>query len=436
MKKIYALLIAVFLITPVFGQWNNLGSAGFTSGAVQYLQLDVRTGVPYIAYKDGAVAQKATVMKFNGGSWELVGSAGFSDGVARDQSLYVKGDSVFVAYSDDAHSDRCTVMLFDGTSWSPLGVPGFSYQSGYLSLAMDGDDLYFAFSGYVAGGYKTCVLKFNSGTSLWDEVGAPGFSDGDAWYQKLIIEDGNLYVSYKDFANGNKMTVMTFDGTDWIPVGTKGFTAGDADQGSLAVDGTTPYVAYKDVANGNKISVMKYDGSDWVNVGPTGFSTGAIYSASIVLYEGKPVVTYTDLGIDTKTVVKEFNGTDWVEIGMANISEGNAGSQTIAENNGVFYVSYRDDFMSGKASVMQYDLGLGTIANDKSIIEIYPNPVQNILNVQSEFTIKNIQIVDSYGKTVYSDSKSSISVEELASGIYIIQVITDSGTTVKKFIKE
>lgn len=435
MKKSILLLLALCLMVPTFAQWSNLGSAGFTSGGVQYLQLDVRTGVPYVAFKDGGLGERATVMKYSGGSWSLVGTAGFSEGVARDQSIYVKGDRVYVAYSDDAHSDKPTVMYYTGSSWAVIGTPGFSYQASYLSLAMDDEELYLAFSGFVGGGYKTCVERYNSVTMMWDPIGSPGFSAGDAWYQKLVIEDGKLYVSYMDLANGNKMTVMTFNGTNWEPVGSEGFTPGAADWSSLAVDGTTPYVAYRDGANGNKVSVMKFDGSSWVNVGSAGFSEGEVYSASITIFEGKPIVTYSDLGIDTKTVVKQFDGTNWVNLGMANISEGNASTQTIAQHEGVFYVAYRDFFEAGKASVIQFDAGLSTTEIEKQTLSIYPNPVQNVLNILTESTIQKIEIVDLSGNKIYTGNQNTVSVEGFAAGIYLVQVTTELGTVTERFTK-
>jgi len=46
---------------------------------------------------------------------------------------------------------------------------------------------------------------------------------------------------------------------DWQPVGSAAFSAGEAYCSSLAVNNGDVYVAYRDVANGNKVTVMKYE---------------------------------------------------------------------------------------------------------------------------------------------------------------------------------
>ncbi|XOF34768.1 MAG: hypothetical protein ACL93V_05630 [Candidatus Electrothrix sp. YB6] len=48
-------------------------------------------------------------------------------------------------------------------------------------------------------------------------------------------------MAYMDTANGNRISVMRFDGTSWIQVGAHGFSAGKIRDISLAVD-KSPYL--------------------------------------------------------------------------------------------------------------------------------------------------------------------------------------------------
>jgi hypothetical protein len=93
----------------------------------------------------------------------------------------------------------------------------------------------------------------------WETVGAAGFSAGLAHDLSLALDGDTPFVAYQDWANGNKTTVMKFDGTEWVNVGAAGFSAGGATYQSLALDDAgTPFVVYEDGTNGGKTTLMKY----------------------------------------------------------------------------------------------------------------------------------------------------------------------------------
>jgi hypothetical protein len=102
-------------------------------------------------------------------------------------------------------------------------------------------------------------MKFN-GTN-WVNVGNPGFSAGEAYYESLVFgPSGEPYVAYMDSLNSYEATLMKFDGNNWVSVGHPGFSAGNAGWTSLAFGPSgTPYVGYTDGANSWKTTVMKYD---------------------------------------------------------------------------------------------------------------------------------------------------------------------------------
>lgn len=79
--------------------------------------------------------------------------------------------------------------------------------------------------------------------------------------------------------------------------------------------------------------------------------------------------------------------------------------------------------------------------NSESEIKIYPNPVQNLLNIVSDAQIRQIEITDLSGKTIYKKSKINLNQFEVQTrnfpkGIYIIQIKTGKKLQTKKFIKE
>jgi hypothetical protein len=69
-------------------------------------------------------------------------------------------------------------------------------------------------------------------------------------------------------------------------------------------------------------------------------------------------------------------------------------------------------------------------------ISVYPNPVNDLLTINSEKEIGKIIIFDTLGKLVYSKlikiNNSEIDIKELEAGIYFVEI----NGTVGKFVKE
>lgn len=75
------------------------------------------------------------------------------------------------------------------------------------------------------------------------------------------------------------------------------------------------------------------------------------------------------------------------------------------------------------------------------LISVYPNPVDDVLNIQSSVVLDGaiVEVFDMLGKNIYKNSlfNNSIDISNFDSGIYMLNITTDEGITyVKKFIKK
>jgi hypothetical protein len=200
-------------------------------------------------------------------------------------------------------------------------------------------------------------------TSSWTTVGTAGFSTGSTAYESLGINSlGTPYLAYIDNANGNKATVMIYNGSNWVAVGAGAVSAGAAQYDSLALNsGGVPYLAYEDNTNGYKATVMMYNGSNWVAVGNAGFSAGGAFYESFALNgSNTPYLAYADNANGNKATVMTYNGSSWVTVGSAGFSAGSIAYDSLAVNSstGALYLAYADDAYGNKATVMQYANGL------------------------------------------------------------------------------
>ncbi len=78
---------------------------------------------------------------------------------------------------------------------------------------------------------------------------------------------------------------------------------------------------------------------------------------------------------------------------------------------------------------------LGLEEYDSIAFTMFPNPTQDVLNIESKETIESIIIYSIQGQLVKEISSSSIDVSALTNGIYFAQVSSEGKTTTKKFIK-
>lgn len=76
--------------------------------------------------------------------------------------------------------------------------------------------------------------------------------------------------------------------------------------------------------------------------------------------------------------------------------------------------------------------------NTLSAFSLYPNPVKNTLNIESQDAISNVTVYNLLGKEVISSNtvKNTLDVSTLSNGVYVIKLTSDKGVATKKFVKE
>jgi hypothetical protein len=214
-------------------------------------------------------------------------------------------------------------------SWIPLGTLGFSEgESRFISLAFNStaesiERPFVAYVGY-ANSRKATVMKFDE--TNWGSLGNPGFPEGVVRSTSLAFSsNGEAHVAYQDESNSNKATVMKFNGKNWIPVGMKCFSSSIAAEISLVFSPLgEPYVSYIHHETGEtslRISLMKFNGTEWVVVGISGFSLGKVSQIAFAFspVTDAPYVTYNEYANSFKETVMKFDGNNWITVGYGRV---------------------------------------------------------------------------------------------------------------------
>jgi ligand-binding sensor domain-containing protein len=216
--------------------------------------------------------------------------------------------------------------------------------------------------------------------------------------------------------------VSKFDGTDWINYTTANGLAGNSVH-AIAID-----------AEGNKwfgtdqSGVFKFDNTTWTNYT---FSDG-------LAANGVLAIAIDSLGnkwFGTLGGVSKFDGTNWTtyttEDGLANYA---VISIAIDADGSIWFGT------DGGVSKLSADSTRTIIKKIKeNHLNIYPNPVQNVLHINLSGETGALQIFDISGKCLLqkqiTGNERTVDVSGLEEGIYIIKVIYDNKIFTGKVVK-
>lgn len=172
---------------------------------------------------------------------------------------------------------------------------------------------------------------------------------------------------------------------------------------------------------------------------PAPTNLGAIIEKDVEGYQYTYKVTMTWDAVENAGGYKVFvNGS---EFGTTSTNFYIAGS----DNEGTFDFTVKSLCPSGESeesepfTVVVQDISLEEYANR---FEIYPNPAESNITINTNENINEINIYNIIGINVYSEKVSvdrcplSVDINTLNSGVYFIKINTEKGDIVKRFVKE
>jgi hypothetical protein len=109
-----------------------------------------------------------------------------------------------------------------------------------------------------------------------------------------------------------------------------------------------------------------------------------------------------------------------------------------ATGNALAAVAKFDNFTSRASSD---DTLSNSVDLSQNIFSVYPNPASNVVNIENTGSIDAVNIIDINGRVVKKqifagETNIQLDVSELASGIYIMNIISEGNVTAKKIVKQ
>jgi hypothetical protein len=393
MKKILFLTL-ICSVSFANAQWTQ---TNFPAG-VSNIQCIAVNGNNIFA---GTIGNGVLVSTDNGNNW-TVSNNGLTSTIV--ESLAINGSNVFA----DDWVYGVALSTNNGTSWTHTSsCPPMAYD-----FAISGSNIF-------AGGLYGVWLSSNNGTS-WTKV----LSSHNV--MSLAISGSTIYAG----TDSSKVYKSTNNGSNWSLVN-NGLPASPYQIQTLSICGSYVYAALW----GSGLYVSNNGGANWTSCN-NGLSFALIYSlatdGSKIIAGGAPLSLSND------------NGANWITVRGGLPVSCCVTSLTISGS----YI-YAGIFVSANnCSVWKCPLseltGIEEISNNESSITVYPNPATNNITIeipqQAVPIAIGIKIYNIQGQLIKNFTASgnitSVDVSSFPSDVYVVEVQTEKGVAIKKFVKK
>ena len=372
--------------------WDLVGNDIISGKSNSYIGMDVVSNKIYTVYNEG---DNKTILKakmFDGSKWVSLGESIINE-TGSEPKIKVYNDIPYVIYNDKNY--RCVVTRFINGKWETVETLSNNVNQ-YSDMIATEDGIYVALTDPDASILK--VLKLNLKTNKFEQLGG-NIHIGYIVSPSLTTSNGQIYISFNDFNNKNKVYVKKYENGNWINI--EGLNV-NASSTNIKAYGDKLYIALTPSSGANVSEVYVYNGVAWSNVG-SGIGGREVSDLKIDVDRGTPYVAYVD-NVDSGAVVKYFNGTEWVKEG-SNVSDEKTTKINFNISNGKAYValnSYNSQDFFVKSRELK-KLVLEDVNNDGQIDILDISCVATKYNVNSsdseyseELDINRDGIIDIY----------------------------------------
>ena len=367
------------------------------------------------------------------------------------EALTINGNNIFAAtnYGMFLSSNNGVLWTSINTGLKNNGYGGY----GTISLAIKGDTL---FTGTQNNG--DVFISLNNG-QLWDSVntGLPV----NCYVYALCIKGDTIFAGIADACDSIVYMSSNFGG-QWTAEKT-GFTSTDNSTTTFVTNGNNIFAGTDE-----GVCFSSNNGSIWTAV--NNGLTGVDLFINTLAISGSNILAATCGGV----FISSNNGNNWAATNLTdnyiNAFATKGDSIYAGGKNGVFFskdsgstwstwniwpygkilaLTIKSDTLFAGTVGGVWEIPLSQITsieelnNNEGNIEVYPNPATDEIKVISnQCSVSSVEVYNLLGERLCNlpitgnCSPITINVSDFPSGVYVVEVKTEKGVSVKKFIKE
>ena len=392
------------------------------------------------------------LVSYDGNNWKVTDPSGseFPDQIVTSITLDAKGNQWFTTPSG--------LVKFDGNDWKVFntensGIP----EGGYSDVTTDGKGNLWICTG-------SGVVKYDgSSMQVFDESNSDLPSndvrevavdeDGNKWIatrKGVAMFDGNDWVVYdggnSNLASLNIVSIAVDQSNDvWITTVRSGLASYDGTEWEVnhgyrgAVPLSLTFDENGDIWVASNGGILKYDGDNWTEFNSTNSGFSAQTATSITMDDS------TNLWIGTiKNGLIKYDGNTWQKFtpsnsGLSDLSINDVviddeGNKWIATGNGA--VSVFRTSASGSSGIARKSI-------NPDAVNIFPVPAgdQITVSINKDTDFKHFSLHNLSGQAVMKgalqkNGDHTMEVDQLPTGVYFLELVSDKGVVNKKVVVE
>ena len=253
-----------------------------------------------------------------------------------------------------------------------------------------------------------------------------------------VIFNNKMYFAANDATNGVELWESDGTGVGTQMVFNLNAGAASSNPSNFIVYNNRLYFTATNAGLGTELFYVT-TGGNIINAANINPGSGSSNPSNLIEYNGKLHFTADDgtNGVE----LWETTGTALTTIMSADINTAGSSNPSglVVLNNELFFAAFGNSSASGVELWKYKDPALSTEEFTTTQLEIYPNPVANTFQINSQEKINHVSIYDVQGKLIKHFNRHNASVyniEALQKGLYLIKIKTENREVTKKLIKQ